>query len=256
VRIAGALAVTLVLCTTAGLSAGVLGTVGAGPAPLPLGTALEATSIRSDTWAGYAATGPNGSAVRVDAKWVEPNATCGSTTSLAAFWVGLDGFQSSTVEQTGTLTECQNGTASSYAWWEMYPLNSVQLLGPVRPGDSLNASVTYSAAHAHFTLRLTDVTTQVAYTITRSNPNASESSAECIVEAPSGGAGTYPLADFGSMHFASCTVSLGGATHGIGLFSTVAAITMVSATSPGRTLASVSGLRHDTGFTVTWRHSR
>ena len=55
--------------------------------------------------------------------------TCTSATSLAAFWVGIDGYSSSSVEQDGTLVECYRGTAYYYTWWEMYPTNAIQVVG-------------------------------------------------------------------------------------------------------------------------------
>jgi hypothetical protein len=42
---------------------------------------------------------------------------CGRTTSLAAFWVGIDGYSSDTVEQDGTIIESYEGTVYYYDWW-------------------------------------------------------------------------------------------------------------------------------------------
>src|SRR5215469_2806759 len=68
------------------------------------------TQVQSTNWAGYADTGSSFS--QVSASWTEPSATCSkSKTQLAAFWVGIDGFTSSSVEQDGTLIECSRGKA-------------------------------------------------------------------------------------------------------------------------------------------------
>jgi hypothetical protein len=64
----------------------------------------------------------------VSASWTEPSVSCAAgETSYSSFWVGLDGDTSSTVEQIGTSADCQNGTPTYYACYEMYPKLSGQL---------------------------------------------------------------------------------------------------------------------------------
>jgi hypothetical protein len=76
------------------------------------------TSVESTNWSGYADTGSSFS--KVAGSWTEPSASCTSRqTSLAAFWVGIDGYSSASVEQDGTLIECYRGTAYQYTWWEI-----------------------------------------------------------------------------------------------------------------------------------------
>jgi len=73
------------------------------------------TKVQSTNWAGYADTGSSFS--KVSASWTEPSVTCsGSQEQLAAFWVGIDGYSSSSVEQDGTLIECYRGRAYQYSW--------------------------------------------------------------------------------------------------------------------------------------------
>ena len=57
----------------------------------------------STNWAGYATSTARPFA-SVTGRWVEPEATCGTTATYSAFWVGLGGFSdgSFAVEQTGT----------------------------------------------------------------------------------------------------------------------------------------------------------
>jgi Peptidase A4 family len=76
---------------------------------------------RSTNWSGYADNNSTGrSYTRVSASWTEPPVSCsGTATSLAAFWTGIDGYGSGSVEQDGTLAECYLGTAYYYTWWEM-----------------------------------------------------------------------------------------------------------------------------------------
>ena len=65
---------------------------------------LDGTA-ESSNWSGYAVLGS--SFTSAQASWTVPAAVCptgpGQNVLYAAFWVGLDGYSSSTVEQTGTL---------------------------------------------------------------------------------------------------------------------------------------------------------
>jgi Peptidase A4 family len=115
--------------------------------------------VQSTNWSGYADDNTAGNTYsKVTANWTEPSGSCsGRTTSLAAFWVGIDGYTSSSVEQDGTLIECYLGAAYYYTWWEMYPSNAVQVVGEsLSPGDSISASVTRSGSS--YTLKVTDST--------------------------------------------------------------------------------------------------
>jgi len=217
------------------------------------------TNYTSTNWAGYAVTAGVDAVWNASATWVQPAATCNSKTALAVFWVGIDGFNSYTVEQTGTIIECLSGRAHYFSWWEMYPLNDVQIVGKVHPGDHISASVNFDTHTGKFKLVFQDLTSGTEFTKITDQPGVKASSAECIAEAPGGAtttSGIYPLADFGTMRFTSCSATLQGEKRGIGGFSTVVKITMVSFTTETRTLArpgplSVSG----SSFKVTWRHS-
>ena len=74
----------------------------------------------STNWSGYAAT--TGTYTSVSASWTQPAGTCSRGDQYAAFWVGLDGYSSSSVEQTGSEVDCVGWTAQYYAWYEMYPV--------------------------------------------------------------------------------------------------------------------------------------
>ena len=161
-------------------------------------------SATSTNWSGYAVTGANGSVSDVKASWVVPPITAGSCTSTstnqyASIWVGIDGYSSSTVEQIGTDSDCVNGKAVYYVWYEMYPhwsytVNSV----PIKDGDLISAEVSANAKGT-FTLTLTNPRTGT-FTISAKMPSADRSSAEWILEAPWSG-GVLPLANFGTALF-------------------------------------------------------
>jgi Peptidase A4 family len=157
---------------------------------------------QSTNWSGYAATGGNGAFTSVSASWTEPTGTCPSRRSAqySSFWVGLDGFNSGSVEQTGTDVDCSGRTPRYYGWYEMFPAFPVNFSNPVRPGDSLSASVTFSGTST-FTLVLRDSTQGWTQTITKNQSGLARSSAEVITEAPSSSRGVLPLADFGTVHY-------------------------------------------------------
>ncbi|WUH94178.1 G1 family endopeptidase [Streptomyces sp. NBC_00433] len=158
-------------------------------------------NINGYNWGGYAATGSGFTSV--SAAWTEANATCRSTDDLYAPWVGIDGYGSSTVEQTGVATDCSSGSPVHQAWYEMYPANPVYLSRssyPVSAGDHISASVTY-AGSSKYTLKLTDSSRGWTYTTTKSL-SSQRTSAEVIIESPTG---AYP--NFGTLNFTSATVN-------------------------------------------------
>jgi Peptidase A4 family len=162
--------------------------------------------VESSNWSGYAATGASGAFSSVSASWTEPTATCSSSgrrssDQYAAFWVGLDGYSSDSVEQTGTDSDCVGRTPSYYGWYEMYPAAPVYFSNTVRPGDALSASVTFSGTET-YTLVLRDSTEGWTQTITQNEAGLARSSAEVITEAPSSDTGVLPLADFGTVSYA------------------------------------------------------
>ena len=122
--------------------------------PLPGQSVRVKGAKLSTNWAGYANTKTSGKYSKVTGSWTEPKGTCGSSQSLAVFWTGIDGFTSGTVEQDGTLIECNGGTPTYVSWWEMFPSNDVQFVSTaVRPGDHITSSVTRSGTK--YTLKLT-----------------------------------------------------------------------------------------------------
>jgi hypothetical protein len=212
----------------------------------------------STNWSGYAVLGSSFTSAK--ASWIVPTATCKSGDQYAAFWVGLDGYSSSTVEQTGTDSDCVGKNPSYYAWYEFYPNPSYEITSlTIKPGDRMSASVVYSGSE--FTVTIEDVTTGKSYNKSSTVRGAQRSSAEWIAEAPccTARGGILPLADFGTVLFGEDSTGITGtnyatdsATSGpIGSFATIEAITMES--SSGAKEAIPSGLSSDgTSFSVTW----
>ena len=238
-------------------SAAVRGPVLLGAPVLP---DVSGTTSYSTNWAGYVATASAGQVKQVTATWVEPKVKCGSSVSVAVFWVGIDGAVTSapTVEQAGTFAECVSGVASYYSWWEMYPANDIQIFAAISPGDHFSASVTYHSSSDTFTMKIKDTTSGVTYSKTSSQSGTTASTAECIAEDPGGDSATtsglYPLADFGKVSFSSCKAKIGSSSGGIGTYSTVTEEVMLN-TAGTHDLALPSALTGNSAFKVTWKAS-
>jgi hypothetical protein len=212
------------------------------------------SQVSSTNWSGYADTGSSFS--KVSASWTEPGVTCSSrTTQLAAFWVGIDGYSSSSVEQDGTMIECYQGAAYQFTWWEMYPTNAVQIVGQTAAaGDSITATVTRSGTS--YALAVTDSThtaDSFSTTQTCSASSCADTSAEWIAEAPSGSSGVYPLANFKSWTASNASATEGSTSGTISSF-TDDEITMID--SSGATKALPGALNSSgTGFSVAWERA-
>jgi hypothetical protein len=208
------------------------------------------TKVESSNWSGYADTGK--AYKTVTASWTEPKASCTSTNSLAAFWVGIDGYSSSSVEQDGTLIECDGGTAFYFSWWEMYPSNDVQVVGEtVKAGDHISASVVRSGTS--YTLKVTDSTHPANSFSTTQSCSCDNTSAEWIAEAPSDSSGVVPLAHFSKFTVTSATVKTTSKSGVISSF-TDHEITMVDGS--GNVEAQPSALNSSgNSFSVTWKRS-
>jgi hypothetical protein len=194
-------------------------------AELALAPRIHIDQSTSSNWGGYAVQSTSGSVTSVKGSWVVPSVTGAKrTTAYSSFWVGIDGYISNTVEQIGTDSDIQNGRATYYAWFEFYPNPAYQLLRfPVRPGDVISASVTYSSGT--FTASITDQSTKKTFTTSSTMPSASRSSAEWIAEAPSSNQGILPLANFGTVTFSSCTANVGNGPQSILSFGPLATST-------------------------------
>jgi Peptidase A4 family len=188
-----------------------------GPLPAPAAGSRPTTgsspALRTDhhgvslNWSGYEASG-GGPYTSVSASWTQPEVDCAKTpTAYSSFWVGLDGWKTPSVEQTGTEAGCFEGTPVYFAWSEMYPKAAKQLprKDVVSPGDSFTSTVTYVGKNK-FRLTLSDATRGWSHTVTQASRSAERGSAEVIAEAPSAGSEVLPLADFGVVSFTDATI--------------------------------------------------
>jgi hypothetical protein len=211
----------------------------------------------STNWSGYAVSAAAGAVTAVSGSWVVPQIVAGSSSGYSSAWVGIDGYNSSSVEQLGTDSDMINGVPQYYAWWEMYPnpSNTISTM-TIHAGDTISASVTYTSNG--FVLQISDVNNNQSFSTTQRSSTAKLSSAEWIQEAPSSFTGVLPLSNFGTINFSNSQATIGGTTGQIDApawASQSTAIQMV--TSLGSVKANPSGLT-DSGnptassFSVTW----
>jgi hypothetical protein len=228
------------------------------PASRPL--AGGGPTFMSRNWDGYTSYAQNAGQTEfnsVHGTWVQPTVTCPKPNAWTVFWVGLDGWFNDTVEQGGSSAQCVNGVPQYTTWWEMFPTNAIQTVFTIHPGDTIDATVTFSPTTHQFTITVKDVTTQKSFTQTptcASNIVCDRSSADWIAEDVGmfGGSGFFPLADYGTMKFTSSTAtSVGG--HSGPISDPSWQDSPVIEESGGVTYATVSSL-DSTGksFSATW----
>lgn len=224
---------------------------------------LSLGASTSTNWCGYAAATdlsfPRPRTVNaVAGTWTVPTLLGPNPNGYSAVWVGIDGFTSPTVEQIGTESDWINGAQVNYAWFDMFPRGSFQIIGfPVNNGDVITGIVTHITGNS-FQLILLNFTQNV-FTIIPSVytklSGARRSSAEWIVEAPTDINGNVlPLANFGTLPFMNSIATIRGVTGPINDPSWQNdAITMV--TPSNTTKAAPSALSPDgSSFTATWVH--
>jgi hypothetical protein len=225
------------------------------------GNASSSPTI-SLNWSGYAAVSKT-PFTSVGSTFVQPAAKCpGIPLQLTSNWVGLDGFNTGTVEQDGTSIQCggKNHTTPIYkAWIEMFPKPSVNVF-TVKPGDTMHASVHFKGGK--FTLTITDRTSGKSHTTTAPCADCKRASAEWIIERPAFCANKTctkailaELANFRSSTMSGATASVaGGAVRNAGSFHNFP-INMINGLKRGFISLDTVGSLSGRSFTATWdRH--
>jgi hypothetical protein len=159
------------------------------------GHALRNAGWSSSNWSGYAKS--SGTYTSATARWVVPSVapTQGSTYSSA--WVGIDGFNNSSLIQTGTEADYHNGAAHYNAWWEILPAAETRISSiTVHPHDVMSASITKNSG-SNWTITITDTTTSKSFSTVKSYTGPG-TSVEWIEEAPTVGGHVATLAHYSS----------------------------------------------------------
>lgn len=241
------------------------------------GAHLELNDSLSLNWSGYAAfTGyldiqnpTYGSVTDVSGTWIVPSVVANPNgDTFSSTWVGIDGYNNSTVEQIGTEQDVINGSQNNYAWFDLYPAATQIIEGfPVDVGDVIEGRVRYLGqedGNDVFRLTIKNLTQRKKFTIvqqTQTGIPAHRSSAEWIVEAPgiissSGQLAILPLANFSSIAFNKCKTEIDGRVGSINnKHWTFDAIAMTSRTT--RLIKATPSSLDSKGksFVVTWDSS-
>jgi hypothetical protein len=223
---------------------------------------LRNDTVTSTNWGGYAVEDAS-QFTDVQGTWVQPAATCSSrSTQYASFWVGIDGYSSNSVEQLGTDSDCTGRNRPSYyAWYEMYPANSVNISTkkyPVRAGDTLTAEVKVSGTSFTLSLKSSE---GWSFSTTQTGSGLAQSSAEWIAESPEicGGRNCTlaQLADFNSISFSNAVAAVaGGSDQPISAFTNNGGphdiICETSSGTPRDTPSSLGSSGN--AFSIAWEH--
>lgn len=219
---------------------------------------------RNSTWAGYVAASPPGTFSCVEGSWIEPVVTCGEADAAVGFWVGIGGYSSRDLEITdddhameraGTGVECEDGEADHYAWYQMDPRDSGDVLfGPtpgeelaIVAGDEMWAQVRY--ATGAYVMTVANRTTGDVRSILVAASGKRRSSAEWIV----GGEDGEPMARYDKITITSGMATMDGILGTVG--STAWLRNEIDEWAGGVRRLRVSELSADgASFRVTWLH--
>ena len=185
--------------------------------------AILTITQQSSNWSGYATTGMGFNTV--SGSWTVPTVTCSGPTTYSSQWIGIDGFNSDTVEQDGTEADCISGSPYYGAWYEMYgdgavnngyevPLSASSYA--VFPGDSMTASIAVS--DSNWTLAISDTTRSWRFSIPITWSGPAQTSAEWIAERPGISGGLASLANFASVTFTGASATETGTSGPISSF--------------------------------------
>ncbi len=165
----------------------------------------------STNWSGYAlSSATNGTYHAISGQWVVPAVLAGHGSTYSSSWIGIDGFNNSSLIQTGTEQDYSQGSAHYYAWWEILPAAETKISPsqyPVQPGDHMSANIKNNG-NGTWTITLADSTENWSFTTTQSYSGPG-TSAEWIEEAPTIGGRVATLANYGQATFNPGTVNGG-----------------------------------------------
>jgi hypothetical protein len=160
----------------------------------------------ASNWSGYA---ESGTFTGVTSTWTVPTVAPTSAATYSSAWIGVDGFNNSSLIQTGTEEDYYNGAAHYSAWWEILPAAETPLPGSyaVAAGDRMSASI-YKTTGTITSGRGFRRTSEPVWTVTISDKTkgwtfstnqgytGAGSSAEWIVEAPEVGGRIATMAHY------------------------------------------------------------
>lgn len=190
---------------------------------------VSAVNNTSGFWSGYVVEAPKGAVTNVTGSWVVPAVVCGKgDANNLLLWVGIDGWNGTTSEQTveqiGTRTDCLHGNAVYYAWYEFVPPgnasgNTTRLDNiTIAPGDRVRTSVSGNPLSKSFLMTITDLRTGISSHAEGVLPAALLTTADWIAEAPRVGGTPFTMSNFNSVTFASNMATVLGQSKALNTF--------------------------------------
>jgi hypothetical protein len=176
---------------------------------IPVSQAATAAGWAASNWSGYAI--PGSAFTSVTAQWTVAPVTSSRKATYSSEWVGIDGYNNSSLIQTGTESDYYSGKAHYYAWWEILPAAETVIPSiTVHPGDAMTASITKGSSitgiKSPWTITITDTSTGASFTTVQTYTGP-QTSAEWIEEAPTVGGRVATLANYGLASFDLGTVN-------------------------------------------------
>lgn len=216
-------------------------------------------------WTGYAVTGSD--FTQVQGSWIVSAVDCTETPgTYSSEWVGIDGWSSNTVEQTGTDADCIGKKPYYYVWYEFYPLNTIVIKDvSIAPGDKFSASVVYDGNN-EYTVAITNVTTgesfskEVEFTGADGSGTPLRNSAEWIEEMDGNKLADFGVDPFGELYTgasdgidSAIDASISGPITDFGK-AVQESVSTRNGTKGSKATAVPSALASDgASFTVTWK---
>ncbi len=213
---------------------------------------------QSRNWSGYVATGVSGFSC-IEATWVQPKVRCrGTSIQSAVYWVGLGGFDQRALVQVGTESVCDHGVVTMSAWHESLPRErfSIRTGLPISVGDRIWGQVRWIGG-SRYRISLADLTNRRRFAVEVVNKTLKRTSAEWIVEAPTGGCPsrchTLKMPDFGTFRFSGAWTTIGSVRRQLDADRFTHSIeTMVNSAGSIRAEVTTTGAS-GTSFAVRWR---
>jgi hypothetical protein len=227
------------------------------------------SSIQAYNWAGYIATAKSGTTnvTSVSGTFTVPALTpSDSVSGTVAIWVGIDGYDSTTLQQIGVVCEWNATTQTqvNYAYFSMYPVKPVLIVAiPVDTGDSISAAVFYEGK-SEYRLTLKNNTKGIAVKIPTAYTtvlHTEHSSAQWVVEqmhndTSFSNLSLARLADFGVVSFTKCMATIGPKSTKVQSIDEFDSVPVTLVSTVGATVAHPTALAPDgQSFTVVFASS-
>jgi hypothetical protein len=161
----------------------------------------------SHNWSGYAlgsSTTKPGTYTSVTGTWRIPTVLKNAGSTSSSQWIGIDGALNGDLIQTGTYADDTNGKASYGVWWEILPASGTTIHEPVRPGQTMVASIVEDKSTKLWTITISNGSWTF---VKKAHYSGKGESAEWIVEAPVVRGAEASLTRTGRVTFRDLTVN-------------------------------------------------